>query len=78
MRPAMSCQHVWGSVYHQRLLASMSLFYLSTAELPLCLFLPEFNMSVAAVSSFALFIYLFIQFWLLLLQLRFVNVLHLL
>lgn len=38
----------------------MSLFCLSTAELPLCLLLPEFNMSVAAVSSFALFIYLFI------------------
>lgn len=57
-------------------IASMSLFYLSTAELPLCLLLPEFNMSVAAVSSFGLFIYLFIQCWLLL-QLRFVNVLHL-
>lgn len=55
--------------------ASMSLFYLSTAELPLCLLLPEFNMSVAAVSSFGLFIYLFIQCWLLLLQLRFVSVL---
>lgn len=39
-------------------IASMSLFYLSTAELPLCLLLPEFNMSVAAVSSFGLFIYL--------------------